>query len=89
VQVSCTALHFALDRKRYVPSMININYQLLYQLPTFNTYIEYINTFSPSPVTKRPNAGHDLILQVYRSHTTHHSRYDSSGSDQPVAQTST
>jgi len=33
-----------------------------------------------SPVALRPNAGHDLlILEVSRSHKTHHSGYDSSG----------
>ena len=34
----------------------------------------------PTPVVLRPNDGHDLlILEVSRSHTTHHCQLDSSG----------
>jgi len=42
----------------------------------FSVFLRYICF----PVALRPNVGHGLlILEVSRSHTTHHSRQDSSG----------
>jgi hypothetical protein len=54
-------------------------------LPEFHTvhpgfFIVSIYLFLFFSVALRPNAGHGLlILEVSRSHTTHHSRQDSSG----------
>jgi hypothetical protein len=68
----------------------NILFQ--YGFDIFDLFFYYIYIRVYSPVTLRPNTGHDLlILEVSRSHsTTYHSRWDVFWTnDQLVAQTYT